>query len=147
MGWDAGSVNRIMDYVAGKFDFEHGDQLRMVLRNVFNAAANMPKENRAKFIHKMLDCTFFDEYEMSSFENGSIPKYDVYPVHVEIKRYYTVYARVRRGAPTLEIMKSAVKKVIDEQNEALCEDPDMEIEEGDIHICEIDFNGVQESYE
>lgn len=69
----------------------------------------------------------------------------IIPADICVQRFYRVYLRVPLDAdPTDEEITSAIKQMIVANNDELyqAEDPDMEIEEHDITVCKIDYDGI-----
>ena len=72
-------------------------------------------------------------------------EYQIIPVNVGVMRYYRVYLRTPVDADlTDEEISKAVKKMIVTDNSGLdgAEDPDLDIEEQDITVCGIDYDGI-----
>lgn len=65
----------------------------------------------------------------------------VVPANVCIKRFYRVYAHVNENVTDEEIRKAIIEAILNNQDEELTDDPDMEIEEGDIEHIDIDHEG------
>lgn len=69
----------------------------------------------------------------------------IIPADVAVKRFYRVYLRIPLDSdPTDEEIKKAIKQMIVANNDELfqAEDPEMEIEENDITVCNIDYDGI-----
>lgn len=71
----------------------------------------------------------------------------VIPVDVAIKRFYRCYVRVPENATDGYIEYEARQMIIQEQDSVLTEDPDLEIENHDIEINDIDWDGGWEDDE
>lgn len=91
-----------------------------------------------------------DEEEVSDYISNvtgfchkgfSLNKILVIPANVCIKRFYRVYAHVNKNVTDEEIRKAIIEAILDNQDEELTDDPDMEIEEGDIEYVDIDHEG------
>ena len=59
-----------------------------------------------------------------------------------IKRFYRAYVEVAENATGLEIKKALLEQILEEQDAALAEDPDIEIEAGDIVSIAPDYDGA-----
>ena len=66
----------------------------------------------------------------------------IVPCNVCIKRYYRVCAEVDEDATNEEIQKTIVEDILENQEKALSEDPDIEIEKDDISGVGIDYDGA-----
>lgn len=66
----------------------------------------------------------------------------VYPIDIGIRKFYRMYVTVEEGTPEGEIRQTAIEKVLVEQDDALIEDHDLDIECGDIVLVDIDHDGV-----
>lgn len=64
------------------------------------------------------------------------------PCNVCIKRFYRAYARLDDEATEEQIIEAVRKEILAEQDKALCEDPDLEIEEHDIVRISPDFDAA-----
>ena len=62
----------------------------------------------------------------------------IYPVNVCIKRFYRVYVE----ATSEEVVSEAHRKILDEQDACLVEDPDIDIELEDICSVDVDYDGA-----
>ena len=66
----------------------------------------------------------------------------IVPADVCIKRFYRAYVEVEENATGLEIKKALLEQILEEQDAALAEDPDIEIEAGDIVSISPDYDGA-----
>lgn len=66
----------------------------------------------------------------------------IVPADVCIKRFYRAYVEVEGNATGLEIKKALLEQILEEQDAALAEDPDIEIEAGDIVSIAPDYDGA-----
>lgn len=66
----------------------------------------------------------------------------IYPVNVCIKRFYRGYVEVDENATDEEIRSALMEQIIEKQDNALCEDPDLEIEPQDIIDMTIDHDYI-----
>ena len=64
----------------------------------------------------------------------------VVPCNVCVKRFYRAYAHVDDDATDEQIAEAVKKEILEEQDNALCDDHDLEIEEHDIVAVEIDHD-------
>lgn len=64
----------------------------------------------------------------------------VVPVNVCIKRFYRAYAHVDIDATDDEIRQAITEGIVKNQEAYLNDDPDLEIEAGDIEVVEIDHD-------
>lgn len=65
----------------------------------------------------------------------------IVPVNVCIKRFYRTYVMVDIDAADEEIRQVAKRMIVDEQESAIDDDPDLSIEEHDIVFVDIDHDG------
>lgn len=65
----------------------------------------------------------------------------VIPVDVAIKRFYRCYVRVSENATDEQVEQKVRDMIVEEQDSVLTEDPDLEIENHDIEINDIDWDG------
>ena len=66
----------------------------------------------------------------------------IVPCDVCVKRYYRAYAVVDEDATNEEIQKAIVEDILENQERALTEDPDIEIEKDDISVICVDYDGA-----
>ena len=88
----------------------------------------------------------FSEEQLAAFAKGGLPiEYKTVPVDVKVDRYYRVYVRVPICEESNENIRKDVKaQIVNEQDKCLTElDPDLEIEEDDIDVIRIDWDGEQ----
>lgn len=64
----------------------------------------------------------------------------IIPVNVCIKRFYRAYAEVDENANDEEIRKAIRNAIVENQDNELCDDPDLEIEKDDIVYIDIDHD-------
>lgn len=63
----------------------------------------------------------------------------IFPCTVKIERFYRVYVAVDEEASNEDIIAAAKAQIVEEQDAALTDDPDMEIEEHDIVAVNPDY--------
>ena len=86
----------------------------------------------------------FNDEQLVAFAYGKIPtEYQVVPVNLKIARYYRTYVRVPMEANAGTIEEAARKQVLEEGEKTLEQDPDMDIEEDDIMMTDIDWDGAE----
>ena len=88
----------------------------------------------------------FSTEQLAAFAKGGLPiEYKTVPVDVKVDRYYRVYVRVPACEESNENIRKDVKaQIVNEQDKCLMTlDPDLEIEEDDIDVIRIDWDGEQ----
>ena len=71
----------------------------------------------------------------------------IIPCNVIIKRFYRTYAEVDENATDEDIRKAMIEAILEHQDAELTEDPQIDIEEGDIVNMEIDHDNEWTEYE
>lgn len=66
----------------------------------------------------------------------------IVPADVCIKRFYRAYVEEDENATGSEIKRALLEQILEEQDAALTEDPDIEIEAGDIVSIAPDYDGA-----
>lgn len=126
---------------------EYCAETRNLVEDVINAIASREYiDPCTKFImlRDALHGMEFNEEQITAFASGKIPtEYQVVPVDLKIARYYRTYVRVPMEANAGTIEEAARKQVLEEGKKTLDQDPDMDIEEDDIMMTVIDWDGAE----
>ena len=128
---------------------EYCAETRNLIEDVIVAVQNhdyLAPATKTELLFEALKGMGFSREQLAAFAKGGLPiEYKIVPVDVKVDRYYRVYVRVPACEESNENIRKDVKaQIVNEQDKCLTElDPDLEIEEDDIDVIRIDWDGEQ----
>lgn len=124
-------------------------ETRNLIEDVINSIAQqndfLSTDAKKAILRDALQGMGFSEEQLAAFAKGGLPiEYKTVPVDVRIARYYRTYVRVPICEDNDENIEKDVKvQIAEEQDKCLTLDPDLDIEDGDIEVMSIDWDGEQ----
>ena len=124
-------------------------ETRNLIEDVINSIAIqcdcLSVEKKKSILRDALQGMGFSEEQLDAFADGRIPtEYKIVPMDVKIDRYYRTYVRVPICEDNDENIEKDVKaQIVRDQDKCLTLDPDLDIEEDDIEVMSIDWDGEQ----
>lgn len=127
---------------------EYCAETRNLIEDVIVAVQNhdyLAPATKTELLSEALRGMGFSREQLVAFAKGGLPiEYKIVPVDVKVDRYYRVYVRVPACEESNENIKKDVKaQIVEEQDKCLTPDPCLEIEEDDIDVIRIDWDGEQ----
>lgn len=130
---------RSTDYCA-----ETRNLIEDVINSIVHNTPFMNTELKTLMLKEALKGMGFSDEQLTAFANDELPtEYKIVPVDVGILRQYRTYVRVPLDASRSQVEEAAKNQILENGDATLVLDPDLDIEEDDIGVVSIDWEGEQ----
>lgn len=130
---------RSTDYCA-----ETRNLIEDVINSIVHNTPFMNTELKTLMLKEALKGMGFSDEQLTAFAKDELPtEYKIVPVDVGILRQYRTYVRVPLDASRSQVEEAAKNQILENGDATLVLDPDLDIEEDDIGVVSIDWEGEQ----